>query len=154
MGLFQQVQPNPFRPQTRTVNKGDIITFRYIGQTNRPIHSPQPIVLVADFVNDLVRGVNLRYMDNRAINFLVSTDLRNFSYQNYKQFDYITLAFRSYKRQGISDLRMLDITFLQNLRRIIDITDIAEVEAIRSQIQQLMEQPVNQPKAEPGPEVV
>lgn len=152
--LFQSVQQNPFRPQARVVKPGDMVSFRYTGQTRRQIHDPQPIVLVTDFQRDLVRGVNLRYVDNNGINFLVTTDLRNFSYQNYKQYDYITLAFRSYKRQGITDLRMLDIKFLQNLRRIIDITDVAEVEAIRSQINKLMEQPTNQPKAEPGPEVV
>ena len=152
--LFQSVQGNPFRPETRTAAKGDVVTFRYIGQTLRKIHDPQPIVLLAGFYKDLVYGVNLRYIDNDGINFLVTTDLRNFSYQNYKQYDYITLAYRSYKRQGISDLRMLDIRFLQNLRRIIDITDVAEVEAIRSQIKQLMDQPVNQPKAVPSQEVV
>jgi hypothetical protein len=151
--LFQEVRQNPFHPQSRTVHGGDLVTFRYIGQTRRPVSPYPPIVLITDFMNDLMRGVNLRYLFDKkgAIEYLLNLNLQNFSYQNFKELDYITEAFRSYKRQGISDLRMLDIKFLQSLRRIINPTDIAEIEVLQMQMkQQLMGQRNNQPKAEAG----
>lgn len=143
-------------PQGPVVAKGSIITFGYIGQTHRRIHDPYPLVIISDIFaapNGVVRGVNLHYLTLPYVKGIIKQFANNpqFSYEMIKNDAYIVSAFRSYKRNGISQLKMLDSKFLQNLLRVVRALNPGEIEAMRSQIKNLMSQQV-QPSATPTPD--
>jgi len=134
------------------VGKGSIITFGYVGQTHRRIHDPYPLVLVSDIFTTLCVGINLHYLTLPYVKGIIKQFANNqqFSYELIKGDAYIVSAFRSYKRNGISQLKMLDSKFLQNLLRVVRALNPGEIEAMRSQIKNLMSQQI-QPSATPTP---
>lgn len=129
------------------VQKGSLIVFRYIGQTGRMIHDPYPMVIVSDIFTDKIRGVNLHYLTLPTIKEIIRTyGNKQFSYAYIKNSSYIVGAFRSYKRLGISQLKMLDVNFVQKVLEVARATYPGEVDQIRDQIHQLIQE-ANQPKA-------
>lgn len=141
----------PQKNRTKVVHKGSVINFFYMGQRRTPIHDPYPLVLVSDIFTDAVRGVNLNLLDAPYVTSLIKTYLDTpFSYVNIKADNYITNAFRTYKRSGISSLRMMDGDFLKGLAAVARSLDVNEIEQIRSQIETLIRQASQQPVAEPG----
>ena len=140
------------RPQQPMVGNGSLIVFGYVGQTHRRIHDPYPLVIVSDVFQNMVRGVNLHYLTLPYVKGIIKQFANNpqFSYEMIKNDAYIVSAFRSYKRNGISQLKMLDSKFLQNLLRVVRALNPGEIEAMRSQIKNLMSQQV-QPSANPTP---
>jgi hypothetical protein len=138
--LFQSV-PLPGQTQPiQTVKKGSIIAFHYVGQTNHRIHDPYPLVLVSDIFVDMIRGVNLHYLTLPYVKGLVKTmaNKPTFSYANIKGDHYIVGAFRSYKRPGISQLKMLDAAFLQKVLTVVRALDPGEIDIMRQQIHQML----------------
>jgi len=144
------------QPLETVAHSGSVITFGYTGQTRHRIHDPTPMVLVCDISTDMVRGINLHYLTLPYIRGLVSNyaNQRGFSYRNIIGDGYIVGAFRSYKRNGISQLRMLDAAFLRNLLTIVRALEPGEIDQMREQIHNLIDAQVNpQPQAQPGPQI-
>ena len=141
----------PQKTRTKVVHRGSVINFFYMGQRRAPIHDPYPLVLVSDIFTDAVRGVNLNLLDAPYVTSLIKTYLDTpFSYANIMADNYITSAFRTYKRGGISSLRMMDSDFLKGLAAVARSLDVNEIEQIRSQIETLIRQASQQPVAQPG----
>lgn len=151
-GLFQSAQMAP--GQVPVVLKGSVIAFHYTGQTTYRINDPYPLVIVSDIFDDMVRGVNLHYLTLPTVRQIIASygNNRQFSYAFIKGEAYIVRAFRSYKRAGITNLKMLDVAFLQNVLKVVRALNPGEIETMRAQIQQQMQRyPVQQPQAVPTP---
>jgi hypothetical protein len=147
--LFQAVGNMP----KQTVAKGSIITFSYIGQQrNYRIHDPTPLALVAGIYNDNIAAINLHYLTLPYIKNLVTNYANNpnFSFKFIGSDSYIVGAFRTYKRSGISQLKMLDTNFLKNLLSVVRALDPGEIEKMRDQVRMMIEQQSQQPAAVPG----
>jgi hypothetical protein len=154
--LFQAVPDAGKVQPSQVVGKGSIIAFHYVGQANRRINDPYPLVLVSDIFVDMVRGVNLHYLTLPYVKGLVTTmgNNRHFSYANIKNDRYIVGAFRSYKRTGISQLKMLDVDFLQKVLTLVRALDPGEIDYMRQQIHQmLLDEQGKQPVAGPTGEL-
>lgn len=144
--------PQPAQ-RVQTVQRGSVVSFSYIGQTKRPIHDTYPLVIVADIFSDRIRGVNLHYLTLPYIKFLIANFANNsFSYRIFKNNSFMVDGFRSYKRVGIGQMRMLDLGFLKNLLNIVRSLDITEIEQMRQQITQMLLQQQEQMQAVPGVE--
>ena len=150
--LFQSVDDRPGR---NIIAKGSIAVFSYVSQQrNYQIHDPTPLVIVSDIFTDMIRGVNLHYLTLPYVKSLVMAHANNpnFSFRFISGDSYIVGAFRSYKRAGISQLKMLDANFLKNLLTVVRALDPGEIEQMREQVRQMIEQQTAQPSAQPGPE--
>ncbi len=152
--LFTEVNQDVFHPKQNIVHQGSLVAFNYVGQTKHRIHDPYPLVIVSGIYNDKVSGVNLHYLTLPYVKSVVSVyaDNPRFSFANIKGDSYIVGAFRSYKRNGISQIKMLDSGFLKNLLSVVRALDIGEIEQMRAQIRNIMEQSRQQPKALPSEE--
>ncbi len=144
--------PNP--TTTKIVHQGSIINFHYVGQRRgHPIHDPYPLVLVSNIYSDAVRGVNLNYFTLPYVKAMINNFLdKPFQYDFIKADDYIVGAFRTYKRVGISQLRMMDSNFLRGVAAVSRSLDPNELDQIRMQIEELMKYQMNQPVAQAGPQ--
>jgi hypothetical protein len=150
--LFASVDAPFDQPQSSVVQKGSIVTFNYVGQTRHRIHDPYPLVIVSDIFTDMIRGVNLHYLTLPYVQSIVLNHANNpqFSFRFISGDAYIVGAFRSYKRNGISQLQMLDAGFLQTLLRTVRALNPGEIEQMRNQIHLLMQQQLRQPNPEEG----
>ena len=137
------------------VARGSIVNFKYIGQRpGRRISDPEPLVLVADIFTDAIRGVNLNALTFPYVRNLILSYLgKPFSYAFIKNDNYIVRdvkAFRTYKRAGITGLRMLDTKFLIGLAMVARSLDQFEIAQMEAQIQMILEMANKQPVAGPG----
>jgi hypothetical protein len=139
---------------SKLVHKGSIINFHYVGQRiGHQIHDPYPLVLVSDIFSDAIRGVNLNYLTVPYVKSMIANFLEKpFAYSSIKSDSYIVGAFRTYKRIGISQLRMMDSAFLRGVAAVSRSLNPNELDQIRMQIEELMRYQMNQPMAQPGPE--
>lgn len=131
-------------PIQNTVTKGSLISFNYSFWA----HDPYPMVIVSDIIpGNKIRGINLHYLTFNYVNSLLRTSSGNpaFSYSFIKNDTYITSAFRSYKWQGIKNIRKLDSNFILSIMGMVRSFDINEIEAIRKSIQQQMNVLLNPP---------
>lgn len=152
--LFQTVNDQPGKS---IIGKGDIVVFGYVSQQrNYQIHDPTPLVIVSDIFTDMIRGVNLHYLTLPYVKSLVMAHAHNpnFSFRFISGDSYIVGAFRSYKRNGISQLKMLDADFLKNLLSVVRALDPGEIEQMREQVRQQIEQQMQQPSAGPESEQI
>jgi len=125
--------PNPF------VTKGSLIMFRY----SFWIHDPVPLVIVTDYTPAYrIRGVNLHYLTYSYISNLLtsSAGMQGFSYQNIKGDSYISSAFRSYKWQGISQVKKFDAQFILKAMSVARNFDPTQIQAIRQSVEQQLQQ--------------
>jgi hypothetical protein len=152
--LFKTIT-GPDQKTLKIVGKGSIITFQYVGQTKYRIHDPYPMVIVSDIFTEQIRGVNMNYLTLPYMKGLVMSYANNqrFSYAYIKGDQYIVGAFRSYKRAGISQLRMLDTGFLRDLLKVVRSLEPGEIEQMRAQVERLLQEGINQPPAQEGPEI-
>lgn len=168
--IQQLFQPAAFDPAAiQTVTKGSIITFRYVGQQrDYAVRDRYPAIIVSDpagYVDrrtgkvhpDIVRGVNIHYLTLPSLReMLFNYANPGFSYASIRGNVEFVRAYRSYKRNGIdtSTLRMLDVEFLKNLSRVLPSLELNEVEQMRAQIREMIENPeIVQPPAAPGPQL-
>lgn len=132
------------------IKKGDLIRFNYTFW----IHDPYPLVVVTDVFNgNMIRGVNLHYLTFPYIRNLLKIGCNNlsFSYRNISGDAYIVNAFRSYKWQGIRQVKKLDCAFILNLMSLVRSFDPQQVKAIRQEIMRQIRREVNPPaKATPS----
>lgn len=133
------------------VGKGSLITFNY--SFHRPGHDPYPMVIVTDVWQGFIRGVNLHYLTFPYIKQILQSNGNNpsFSYANIKGDEYITSAFRQYKRNGIRQLKKFDATFLLTVLKSVRSFDPSEIEAIRQSVRQQIQQ-YTRPEAAPSDE--
>lgn len=137
--------------QTSQIAKGSLVNFQYV--FHKPGHDPSPLVLITDIWPNYIRGVNLHYLTFPYIKNLLQSnkDNRMFSYANIKGNQYITSAFRQYKRPGIRGIQKLDTSFLTNVLSRVRAIDPREVDAIRRSVRQQIFDLMN-PMAGPQPE--
>lgn len=157
--LFKAIDyPTPATPTVKIVHKGSIVNFHYIGQRmGKMIHDPYPLVLVSDIFSNAIRGVNLNYLTVPYVKSMIDRFLEKpFSYSVIKGDSYIVGgkdnpgAFRTYKRNGISQLRMMDSNFLRGIAAVSRTLDPNELDQIRMQIENLIQYQLNQPRAQAG----
>jgi len=144
------------------VSRGDLITFTYAFY--KPGHDPNPLVLVTDadyptvkpggnLANgQYIRGINLHYLTFPVIKRLIFPnnnqsvcDNPNFTYQSIKSNQYISSAFRQYKKRGIGRLKKLDCRFIVNAMAMSRSLDPNEIEAIRKSVRDQINRMVNPP---------
>lgn len=133
--LFKSVDNK--NPIQNIVAKGNLITFNYSFWA----HDPYPMVIISDVIpGNKIRGINLHYLTFNYVSTLLRTASGNptFSYSSIRNDTYITSAFRSYKWQGIRNIKKLDSNFILSIMGIVRSFDINEIEAIRNSIQQQM----------------
>ena len=143
------------RPIVKPVGRGSLVSFNYI--FHKPGHDPNPVVLITDIWPNYIRGINLNYLTFPTIKNLVFPspiqtvcDNPVFTYQYIKGNDYITSAFRQYKRNGVQRLRKLDCAFIVKALGLTRSFDPNEIEAIRRSVREQIRQLVNQRAAPTG----
>lgn len=126
--------------QNNVLRKGALISFTYSFWK----HDPFPLVIVIDyFPGRILRGVNLHYLTyNYIAQVIKSSKTAGFSYQNIKPNEYISNAYRTYKWQGVSKIRVFDTNFIL---KVIQTFNPADVKAIRQEIETIIRQSVNTP---------
>lgn len=150
------------------LSRGDLITFSYAFY--KPGHDPFPLVLVTDpdypamskpgtvaGRGMYIRGINLHYLTFPVIKKLIFPNNRqsicenpNFTYQSIKSNQYISSAFRQYKKRGIGTLKKLDCRFIVNAMSMSRSLDPNEIEAIRKSVREQINRMVNPPAQATG----
>lgn len=138
--------PNPTVFNNNGVKKGSLISFNYIFWKN----DAYPLVIVSDntLTNGKLWGVNVHYLTFPYIKKLLKLSQNNpsFSYTSISSDAYMKKAFRSYKRQGIRQLKVLNHDSLLNIMSMVRSYDPAEVQIIRKQVREQINKQIN-PKA-------
>jgi hypothetical protein len=140
--LFRSVENRQPVATNQIVKKGSLVSFGY----SMWVHDPYPLVIVTDLSQGTrLRGVNLHYLTFPYIKTLLRTGAGNmgFSYLNIKADPYIVGAFRSYKWQGIRQVKMLDSDFLLTVMATVRSFDPSQVAAIRQAVQEQISREVN-----------
>ena len=140
--LFKGVGNNKPVTTNDIVTKGSLISFSY----SMWKHDPFPLIIVSDITSGLrLRGVNIHYLTFPYIKNLLRTGTTNpsFSYGNIKADPYIVNAFRSYKWQGIRQIKKLDSAFLLTVMATVRSFDPSQVASIRQAVQQQIQREVN-----------
>lgn len=125
----QRVSPNEL------VKKGDLITFSYTNWR----HDPWPLVVVTDmYLGVMLRGVNLHYLSFPSIKQLLQIKQNNvlIGYKDIIGYKYFTESFRSYKWNGIRQIKKLDVNFLLSVMSLPRVYDANDIKKIREVIQQ------------------
>lgn len=149
--LLQATQwPGPAPNMPRAAYVGCVMSFYYKGQRGRPIHDVYPFVIVSDIFSDAIRGMNLNYLDSPEVTKVILNylDSPNFNYRTaVVQNPYYVDAYRTYKRNGISQQRIYDSRFLRALAYVAPKLDPAEITQIEQQIEMMKEAAMQQPEA-------
>lgn len=137
------------------IGKGSLVRFHYL--FHKPGHDPTPLVLVTDSdyavrnnPRKYVRGVNIHYLTFPTIKWMLDqrfADNPSFSYEHFKGNEYITSAFRQYKKEGIRRVSKVDTAFIVNLLASLRPSTISpnELEAMRQNIRQQINQQLQAP---------
>lgn len=142
--LFNTVGNRQPVTTNQTVQKGSLVAFGYQFWK----HDPYPLVIVTDvMMGDRIRGVNLHYLTFPYIKNILGMGANNpgFSYRNIMADEYIVNAFRSYKMQGVRQVKILDSAFLMQVMASVRSFDPTQVAAIRKAVQQQIAAVVNPP---------
>jgi hypothetical protein len=110
------------------------------------MNDPYPLIIITDYVQGVrVRGLNLHYLTFPFIKNLLSNSCedKSFSYRNVKDNTYIVKAFRTYKWQGIRQIKVLDCEFLLKMMGVARSYDPNEVESIRNSVDEQLNQETN-----------
>ncbi len=136
-----------FKPPTPTSlnqfwSKGSLIVFKY----SFWMHDPYPLVIVSSSEQgNRISGVNLHYLTYPVISALLSATLisKTFSWQNYKNNPYISGAFRTYKWNGITQVKKLDCDVLLKVISGVRSVDPSQVQAIRQSVEDQLRRQTN-----------
>lgn len=141
----QKAADKSFRRTThRALGKGSLCLFQYLFMK----HDPYPMALVTSIYTDgKVAGLNLHYLTFRYVKFLLTQycGKTGLSYQNIKGDRYIVNSFRTYKKEGIRNLKMIDCDYLVTILGRIRSFNPNEVQAIREEVQRQLGRVVNKP---------
>lgn len=133
------------------ITKGSLCRFSYLYV--KPGHDQTPLVLITDLWQNYIRGINLNYLTFPTIKNLLQQfgDNTSFSYSNIRGQEYLTSAFRQYKRGGVNGIQKLNSAFILNTLACIRSIDPNEVEAIRKSVREQIRRVTNE-QAGPTPE--
>ena len=136
------------RIYNKSIRPGSLIAFQY----DRWKHDPFPLCLVGK-LNDwnkpgMIAGLNLHYLTFRYMKYLAQAFCgKNFNYHLIKQNQYIVNSYRSYKKEGRKNVRVLDCDFLNAVLKTARSFKPEEVEAIRQEVQRQLREKMH-PTAE------
>ena len=160
VGLFEDFNPiqrvatNQHGMSGNKITSGSLISFSYpqsYATIPNVIHDPFPMVLITDVWKKAgyIRGVNLHYLTFPYIKrLLTGFGGKSFNYQmNIKADKYLANSFRMYVMQGVRQPKRLDTDFLLNVLGSVRSFSPGELEQIRMNIQQQIQQRL-QTKAE------
>lgn len=134
--------PNPRISANNSIKKGSLITFNYTFWKN----DPYPLVIVNEnFVSKKIWGINLHYLTFNYIKKIMKyCKSPMFSYYSAIKNDKILEnAYRSYKWQGIRQIKRLDCDFLLDVIATVKSYDPAEVQIIRKNVQEQINKKIN-----------
>lgn len=124
---------------------GSLVSFGYTFWRN----DPYPLIVVIDnpLGGDRISGINLHYLTFRDIKDIISKAGRiGFSYASVSASRPFRDSYRSYKKSGVRQMRMLDPSYLLGVMGMVRSYDPADAQIIRRQVQDQLRQQVN-PKA-------
>lgn len=112
-------------------------------------NDPYPLLIVIDNSpgKDKISGINLHYLTFRDIKEAISRAGRmGFSYRSITDSRPFKDAYRSYRKVGVRQMKVLDPSYLLGVMGMVRSYDPAEVQIIRRQVQDQIKQQIN-PKA-------
>jgi hypothetical protein len=125
------------------LSKGKLCLFQYLFFK----HDAYPMVLVSSMYRDgRVAGLNMHYLTFRYVKFLIQNYCNKgmFSYNNIRGDRYIVNAFRTYKRNGVRNVKIINCDFLLSILGQIRSFNPNEVEAIRKEVERQLGRITNQ----------
>lgn len=149
--LEQFFSPTNIEPQSKKIKKtsvvrGSLINFAYSFWKNDP--NPLVIVIENNFSNNKLAGINLHNLTFPSIrNLIKKSNEFGFSYNSISIDPNFRKAYRTYKRNGIRQVKILDPDTLLRVMTSVRTYDPAEVEIIRKQVQEQINKEIN-PKAD------
>jgi hypothetical protein len=140
--LFNKKQAMFRRIYYQTIRPGALLSFQYLYYK----HDPNPLVLCGGtWLDGKVVGINLHYLTFRYIKYLTNQYCgRNFSYHYIKGDTFVKNSFRSYKRDGLKNIQLLDCDFLNSVLGKVRSFNPKEIEAMRQYIKQQLQQKLGQ----------
>lgn len=144
--ISKSVRANQYGPTLKTVSSGSLVTFQYLFAKN----DVYPLVILTYVSMNYIHGVNLHYLTFNQIKEVLQKDKLNgcrpgFNYQNVKPYEYIVNAYRTYKRNGLRNLKILDCDLITKSMTVTRSIDPQESEAIRENIRNQISGLVNTP---------
>ena len=147
--VFQDFNPyglfTPAQPGTQ-ITRGSLISFNYprsLGADMNAIHDGAPMVVITDVKANYIRGVNLHYLTVPYVkDFLLrNAHNTNLTYQtSIKQDKYLSDSFRMYYLNGMQQRKKLDMSFLLQLLTAVRSFSPQELERIRNELRQQIQQ--------------
>jgi len=149
-GLFDNWSPleripsNQQGMSVKKISRGSLISFSYpqsYAVIPNVIHDPYPMLIITDIWPRYIRGLNLHYLTFPYIKKILGNyGGKSFSYFHVRPDRYMANAFRMYVRQGIQQPKQLDIDFLNTVLQSARSFAPGELEQIRAEIQQQIQQ--------------
>lgn len=141
------VVTNPSRRMATSLiaRTGSLVSFNYTFWRN----DPYPLLIVIDNSpgKNKISGVNLHYLTFRDIKNLISkAGSMGFSYRSVADSKPFKDAYRSYKKAGVRQMKMLDPSYLLGVMGMARSYDPADAQIIRREIQEQLKRQIN-PKA-------
>jgi hypothetical protein len=94
-----------------------------------------------------ISGINLHYLTFRDIRDLIGrAGKMGFSYRSVSESRPFRDAYRSYKRTGVRQMKILDPSYLLGVMGMVRSFDPADAQIVRKQVQEQLKQQIN-PKA-------
>lgn len=143
----QDVVMNPSQRMGKNLfaRTGSLVSFNYAFWKNDPY--PLLIVIENSPGKDKISGINLHYLTFRDIKDIIGrAGKMGFSYRSVSAARPFRDAYRSYKRMGVRQMKVLDPSYLLGVMGMVRSYDPAEVQIIRRQVQEQIRQQIN-PKA-------
>ena len=143
----QDVVANPNRRMGRSLvaRTGSLVSFNYAFWRNDPY--PLMVVIENNPGKDKISGVNLHYLTFRDIRELIGrAGKMGFSYRSLSDSKPFKDAYRSYKRAGVRQMKVLDPDYLMGVMGMVRNYDPADAQIVRRQVQEQLKQQIN-PKA-------
>lgn len=146
VGLFNEFNPiqriarNQHNLNAGSIGQGSLISFYYpVSWAVVPnvIHDPYPMLIITRVMPRYIQGINLHYLTFPYIKKVLETyGGTGISYNTIKPDKYLAQALRLYVRQGMRRPRLLDLPWLQAVLLEAKSFSPGEVEKIRQNIQQ------------------
>ena len=143
----QDVVDNPSRRMGKSLfaRTGGLVSFNYTLWRNDPY--PLIIIIENNPGKDKISGINLHYLTFRDIKDIIGrAGKMGFSYRSIADSRPMKDSFRSYKRAGVRQMKVLDPSYLLGVMGMVRSYDPADVQIIRRQVQEQIRRQIN-PKA-------
>lgn len=133
--ISKNIGANQYGPSLKTITNGTLVTFQYMFAK----HDIYPLVILTHVGMNHIHGVNLHYLTFTQMKQIIQKDKLNgcrvgFNYQNVKPYKYIIEAYRTYKKNGIKTLKVLNCDLIAKSVSVARAIDPQEADAIRDNI--------------------